>query len=81
MDIQVFLFGIILSVFLHYVIQRFFIHFKKFDDFNFRSSHSTLATRTGGIGVFFTLLIISLFFYFFSKKFTTTYKIESQIFA
>ena len=64
MDIQVFLFGIILSVFLHYVIQRFFIHFKKFDDFNFRSSHSTLATRTGGIGVFFTLLIISLFFYF-----------------
>ena len=64
MDIQVFLFGIILSGILHFAIQRIFIHFKKFDDFNFRSSHNTLATRTGGIGVFSTLLIISLFFYF-----------------
>ena len=64
MDIQVFLFGIILSGILHFAIQRVFIYLKKFDDFNFRSSHNTLATRTGGIGVFSTLLIISLFFYF-----------------
>jgi UDP-N-acetylmuramyl pentapeptide phosphotransferase/UDP-N-acetylglucosamine-1-phosphate transferase len=59
-----FLFGLILSGILHFAIQRIFIHFKKFDDFNFRSSHNTLATRTGGIGVISTLLIISLFFYF-----------------
>ena len=64
MDIQVFLFGIILSGILHFAIQRVFIYLKKFDDYNFRSSHNTLATRTGGIGVFSTLLIISLFFYF-----------------
>jgi len=64
MDIQVFLFGIILSGILHFAIQRVFIYLKKFDDFNFRSSHNTLATRTGGIGVFSTLLIICLFFYF-----------------
>ena len=64
MEIQVFLFGIILSGILHFAIQRVFINLKKFDDFNFRSSHNTLATRTGGIGVFSTLLIISLFFYF-----------------
>lgn len=64
MDFQVFLFGIILSGILHFTIQRVFIHFNRFDDFNFRSSHNTLATRTGGIGVFSTLLIISLFFYF-----------------
>jgi UDP-N-acetylmuramyl pentapeptide phosphotransferase/UDP-N-acetylglucosamine-1-phosphate transferase len=64
MDIQVFLFGIILSGILQFAIQRVFIGLKKFDDFNFRSSHNTLATRTGGIGVFATLLIISLFFYF-----------------
>jgi len=38
--------------------------FKKFDDYNHRSVHKTLATRTGGIGVFLTLLFISLFFYF-----------------
>ena len=35
-----------------------------FDDFNHRSSHKTLATRTGGIGVFVTLLSVSLYFYF-----------------
>ena len=38
--------------------------YKKFDDFNHRSSHNTLATRTGGIGVFKTLLLVSLFYYF-----------------
>ena len=64
MNSMSFLFGLILSGILHFAIQRIFIHFKKFDDFNFRSSHNTLATRTGGIGVFSTLLIISLFFYF-----------------
>lgn len=64
MDSLVFLFGIILSGIIHFAIQRIFIYFKKFDDFNFRSSHNTLATRTGGIGVFSTVLIISLFFYF-----------------
>jgi len=68
MDIQVFLFGIILSGILQFAIQRVFISLKKFDDFNFRSSHNTLATRTGGIGVFATLLIISLFFYFQSVE-------------
>ena len=38
--------------------------YKKFDDFNHRSSHNTLATRTGGIGIFSTLLLVSLFYYF-----------------
>jgi len=63
MDIQVFLFGIILSGILHFAIQRVFIYLKKFDDFNFRSSHNTLATRTGGIGIFATLFIISFYYY------------------
>ena len=63
MDIQVFLFGIILSGILHFAIQRVFIYLKKFDDFNFRSSHNTLATRTGGIGIFVTLFIISFYYY------------------
>ena len=35
-----------------------------FDDFNHRSSHKTLATRTGGIGVFMTIFFVSLYFYF-----------------
>ena len=54
----------ILSGILAYFIQKIFIHYKKFDDFNHRSSHNTLATRTGGIGIFTTLLLTSLFFYF-----------------
>lgn len=53
-----------LSALLHYGIQQVFIYYKRFDDFNHRSSHKTLATRTGGIGVFLSLLFVSLFYYF-----------------
>ena len=44
-------------------IQKIFIHYKRFDAINHRSSHNTLATRTGGIGVFLTLLGITLYQY------------------
>ena len=44
--------------------ENFFIFYKRFDDYNHRSSHNTLATRTGGIGIFLSLIIISLVFYF-----------------
>ena len=63
MDTSIFIFSIILSTILHFSVQKIFIYFKKFDDFNHRSSHNTLATRTGGIGVYFNLLFISLYFY------------------
>ena len=55
---------LLISGLLHFGIQKVFIYYKKFDDFNQRSSHKTLATRTGGIGIFTTLFITSLFFYF-----------------
>lgn len=45
-------------------MQKLFIYYKRFDDFNHRSSHKTLATRTGGIGIFLTVLILSLYYYF-----------------
>ena len=64
MDIPLYFLVILLSGLLTYFIQKIFIHYKKFDDFNHRSSHKNLATRTGGIGVFVTLLFISLYFYF-----------------
>jgi len=54
----------VLAFALHYGVQKLFIYYKRFDDFNHRSSHKTLATRTGGIGIFLTILIISLFYYF-----------------
>ena len=64
MNLPILVVSIILSVLLHFGVQRIFIYFKKFDDFNHRSSHNTLATRTGGVGIFLTLLLVSLFHYF-----------------
>ena len=64
MNTGLFVFAFLLSGILHFGIQKVFIYFKKFDDFNHRSSHNTLATRTGGIGIFITVLIISLYYYF-----------------
>ena len=51
--------GALLPIF----IQKLFIAYKRFDDINHRSSHNTLATRTGGIGVFLTLFGITLYQY------------------
>ena len=64
MDVPIFICYIVLSTILHYSTQKTFIYLKKFDDFNHRSSHNTLATRTGGIGIYCSLLFISLYFYF-----------------
>ena len=64
MNVPIILTALVLSFLLHFAIQKVFIRYKKFDNFNHRSSHKTLATRTGGIGVFATLFFISLFFYF-----------------
>jgi UDP-N-acetylmuramyl pentapeptide phosphotransferase/UDP-N-acetylglucosamine-1-phosphate transferase len=49
---------------LHFGVQKLFIYYKRFDDFNHRSSHKTLATRTGGIGIFLTILIVAVYHYF-----------------
>jgi UDP-GlcNAc:undecaprenyl-phosphate/decaprenyl-phosphate GlcNAc-1-phosphate transferase len=64
MNTSIIIAAIVLSLLLHFGIQKVFVYYKKFDDFNHRSSHKTLATRTGGIGIFATLLLISLFYYF-----------------
>ena len=64
MDSSIFIYSIFFSFIIHFGVQKVFIYFKKFDDFNHRSSHNTLATRTGGIGVYLNLLFVSLFFYF-----------------
>ncbi len=55
---------LLLSFFTHFFIQQVFSYLKKFDDFNERSSHIALATRTGGIGIFITIFFTALFFYF-----------------
>ena len=64
MDLPILLTTFIIASALHFGVQKLFIYYKHFDDFNHRSSHKTLATRTGGIGIFLTVLIISLYYYF-----------------
>ena len=64
MEVSVLIAAFVLATLLHYGVQKLFIHYKRFDDFNHRSSHKTLATRTGGIGIFLTVLIVSLYYYF-----------------
>ena len=64
MEVSLFVVALIIAILLHFSIQKLFIHYNRFDDFNHRSSHKTLATRTGGIGIFLTVLFISLYYYF-----------------
>ena len=64
MEVSLLVVAFIVATLIHFGVQKLFIHYKRFDDFNHRSSHKTLATRTGGIGIFLTVLIISLFYYF-----------------
>lgn len=64
MEASILLAAFIIASALHYGVQKLFIYFKRFDDINYRSSHKTLATRTGGIGIFLSLFIISLYYYF-----------------
>ena len=61
----VYLFSIIVvSLFFTIGLKLWFIRQKKFDDINHRSIHQIKATKTGGISVFLTLFMFSLFFYF-----------------
>lgn len=64
MEVSLLVVAFIIAILLQFAIQQLFIHYKRFDDVNHRSSHKTLATRTGGIGVFLSVLIISLYYYF-----------------
>ena len=64
MEVSLLVVAFIVATLIHFGVQKVFIYYKKFDDFNHRSSHKTLATRTGGIGLFATLLFISLYYYF-----------------
>ena len=64
MEVSLLLAAFIIATLLHFTVQKLFVYYKRFDDFNHRSSHNTLATRTGGIGIFLTVLVISLYYYF-----------------
>ena len=56
--------SIVIGVISNILFQWLFVKIEKFDSINPRSSHNTLATKTGGIALFTTLFFITLYFYF-----------------
>ena len=63
MDYVLPLISILLSVTFVITIQKFYLSREIFDKTNTRSSHNTIATRSGGVAVFLTLFIICFFNY------------------
>lgn len=63
MDLTLISVSFILSCFTIILSQRYFLQNNYIDKINNRSSHSSVATRTGGIALFSTLFLISLYFY------------------
>ena len=52
-----------LSCFIIIISQKYFLYNNYIDKIKTRSSHSSKATRTGGISLFSTLFLISVYFY------------------
>ena len=63
MNSLLFISAIILSAIVSPFIQKVFLIKKRHDQINHRSSHSVIATRTGGISSFIIVFLISLYFY------------------
>ena len=55
--------SILICYFSLYFFQKLFLQKGILDKINFRSSHTTEATRNGGIGLIFSVLFISIVFY------------------
>jgi len=55
--------SILIGVVLNILFQWIYVKLNKFDPVNQRSSHNVLATKTGGIALFTTLFLITLYYY------------------
>ena len=63
MDQMLISISFILSCFLIIISQKYFLYNDYIDKIKSRSSHSSIATRTGGISLFSTLFLVSIYFY------------------
>ena len=63
MNLQTLIIVLGLSTIITPITQKLFISLKKFDLINHRSSHSVVATRTGGLSSFLSIFLISFFLY------------------
>jgi len=52
-----------LSITSAYFSQKYFLKYNIVDKINSRSSHDSIATRSGGLSIFFVLMIISIYYY------------------
>tara|TARA_B100000963_G_C22638367_1_gene678948 strand:+ start:5156 stop:6085 length:930 start_codon:yes stop_codon:yes gene_type:complete len=60
---EIYFLTFIVSLFFYYSFQKLFIKKNKFDSIKNRSSHSVLATRSGGSAIFFTLFTLTVYLY------------------
>ena len=63
MDFYIFLSALLLSSIFAPILQKLFLRLNKIDSINPRSSHTGVATRTGGATSFITIFLISLYWY------------------
>ena len=63
MNTTLYLFTILLSTATAFTLKKWFTRLGKFDAINYRSVHKTQATKTGGITVFVTLFLITIYLY------------------
>ena len=66
--IDFFLYALIISFISAIFSQKYFIKKKYFDKIKNRSSHNKLATRNGGIAIFISVFLITLYFYILSNE-------------
>ena len=66
--ITLFLTGFLSSILLLKISQIFFLKKNMIDEINDRSSHKVIATRSGGLAIFITVFLISVFFYLRSNE-------------
>ncbi len=52
-----------LSILVLYFSQKIFLKQKRFDEINLRSSHNSVATRSGGLSLYIVLILTSIYFY------------------
>lgn len=60
--------SLFLSFALNYIFNLLFLKYNKIDAVNERSSHNTLATKSGGVSIFIGLFIITLLLYFLNLE-------------
>lgn len=64
---EIFIISFLLSISFIMLYNRVFLKNKITDSFNDRSSHSVIATRTGGISIFTVVFLISTYYYLTPK--------------